>query len=69
MRIKKKGDIIMKKERKYTWCIRYYDVMSGIISYRVFVDLTVREINRETKDFINFNDNYIVKIFKLYKRF
>ena len=59
----------MKKERKYTWCIRYYDVMSGIISYRVFVDLTVREINRETKDFINFNDNYIVKIFKLYKRF
>lgn len=59
----------MKKERKYTWCVRYYDVMSGIISYRVFVDFTVREINKETKDFIDSNDNYIVKIFKLYKRF
>ena len=61
--------MIMKKERKYTWCIRYYDVMSGIISYRVFTDLTVREINKEVKDFIDSNDNYIVRIFKNYKYF
>ena len=59
----------MKSERKFTWCVRYYDVMSGTISYRVFTDLTVREINEEVKDFINSNDNYVVKIFKNYKTF
>lgn len=59
----------MKSERKFTWCVRYYDVMSGTVSYRVFVDLTVREINEEVKDFIGSNDNYVVKIFKNYKTF
>jgi hypothetical protein len=37
----------MKTERKFTWCVRYYDVMSGTVSYRVFIGLTVREINDE----------------------
>lgn len=59
----------MKSERKFTWCVRYYHVMSGTVSYRVFVGLTVREINEEVKDFINSNDNYVVKIFKNYKTF
>lgn len=59
----------MKSERKFTWCVRYYHVMSGTVSYRVFVDLTVREINEEVKDFINSNDHYVVRIFKNYKSF
>lgn len=59
----------MKTERKFTWCVRYYDVMSGTASYREFIGLTVREINEEVKDFISSNDNYIVRIFKNYKRF
>lgn len=61
--------MIMKKERKFTWCVRYYDVMSGTVSYRVYVGLTVREINKEVLDFIDSNDNYVVRIFKNYKAF
>lgn len=59
----------MKKERKFTWCVRYYDIMSGTVSYRVYVGLTVREINKEVLDFIDSNDNYVVRIFKNYKAF
>lgn len=59
----------MKKERKFTWCVRFYNVMSGIVEYRVFVDLTVREINERVRDFIDFNDDYVVRIFKNYKSF
>lgn len=59
----------MKTERKFTWCVLYFDVMSGTVSYRVFIGLTVREINDEVKAFIASNDNYIVRIFKNYKHF
>lgn len=59
----------MKKERKFTWCIRFYNVMSGTVDYRVFVDLTVSEINERVRDFIDSNDDYVVRIFKNYKVF
>lgn len=59
----------MKKERKFTWCVRFYNVMSGSVDYRVYVDFTVREINKEVLDFIDFNDDYVVRIFKNYKVF
>lgn len=45
----------MKTERKFSWCARYYDVKSGTVSYRVFVGLSVREINEEITDFLNSN--------------
>lgn len=64
-----KTDMIMKAERKFTWCVRYYNVMSGDVDYRVYVGLTVREINKEVLDFIDSNDNYVVRIFKNYKVF
>ena len=59
----------MKKERRFTWCVRYYNVMSGDVEYRVFVGLTTREINEEVLDFIELNENYVVRIFKNYKVF
>jgi hypothetical protein len=59
----------MKTERKFTWCVRYYDVKAGSVSYRVYVGLTVREINKEILDFIDSNDGYVVRIFKNYKVF
>lgn len=61
--------MIMKTERKFTWCVRYYDVMSGTVSYREFIGLTVREINEEITDFLNSNKDYVVRIFKSYKIF
>lgn len=59
----------MKTERRFTWCVRFYNVMSGSVDYRVYVDLTVREINKEVLDFIDSNDDYVVRIFKNYKVF
>lgn len=59
----------MKKERKFTWCVRFYDIMSGTVRYSVYVGLTAREINEEVLDFIESNDNYVVRIFKNYKVF
>lgn len=59
----------MKKERRFVWCVRFYNVMSGSVDYRVYVALTVREINKEILDFIDSNDDYIVRIFKSYKVF
>lgn len=59
----------MKRERKFTWCVRYYNVMSGSVDYRVFVDLTAREINEEIMDFLESNENYVVRLFKNYKSF
>lgn len=61
--------MVMKTERKFTWCVRFYNVMSGTVDYRVFVDLTVREINERVRDFIDSNDDYVVRIFKNYKVF
>lgn len=63
-----KGDIIMKKERKFTWCVRIYNVMSGTVDYRIFANFTVREINERVKDFIDFNNDCVVRIFKQYKK-
>lgn len=57
----------MKKERKFIWCVRFYDIVSDTVRYSVYVGLTVREINEEILDFINSNDNYVVRIFKNYK--
>lgn len=59
----------MKKTRRFTWCVRYYHVMSGDVTYRVYVDLTIRQINQEVLDFIDSNDDYVVRIFKNYKVF
>lgn len=58
----------MKKERKFTWCVRFYNVMSGTVDYRIFADLTVRQINEIVKDFIDLDD-YVVRIFRQYKMF
>lgn len=59
----------MKKERKFTWCVRYYNFMSGSVAYRVFVGLSIREINEEIIDFLESNEGYVVRIFKNYKVF
>lgn len=59
----------MKKTRRFTWCVRFYNVTSGSVTYRVYVDLTIRQINQEVLDFIDSNDGYVVRIFKNYKVF
>lgn len=59
----------MKTERKFIWCVRYYNVMTGAVDYRMYTALSTREINETVEDFIESHSNYVVRIFKLYKTF
>ena len=59
----------MKTERKFTWCVRYYNVMTGAVDYRVYTGLSIREINETVVDFIESHSNYVVRVFKNYKAF
>lgn len=59
----------MKTERKFTWCVRYYNVESGSIEYRMYYDWTIREINEFVTDFVASHKGYIVRILKSYKKF
>lgn len=59
----------MKTERKFTWCVRYYDVKSGNVEYRMYYDWTIREINELVVDFVASHKDYVVRIFKNYKAF
>ena len=36
LNINNKTDMIMKSERKFTWCVRCCDVRTGVVDYRVF---------------------------------
>lgn len=59
--------MIMKTERKFTWCVRYYNVKSGSVEYRMYFDWTASEINEFVADFVASHEGYLVRIFKNYK--
>lgn len=59
----------MELERKFIWCVRYYDVKAGSVSYRVFVDYSAREIKEEVVGFLKSHKDYVVRVFKSYKSF
>lgn len=59
----------MKTERKFIWCVRYYNVMTGAVDYRMYTALSTREINETVMDFIESHSDYVVRVFKLYKTF
>lgn len=59
----------METERKFIWCVRYYNVMTGAVDYRMYTALSTREINETVADFIESHSDYVVRIFKLYKTF
>lgn len=61
--------MVMKTERKFTWCVTYYNVKTGNIDYRVYFNWTIREINEFVADFVSSHDDYIVRIFKNYRTF
>lgn len=61
--------MIMKTERKFTWCVRYYNVKTGNIDYRMYFNWTTREVNEFAADFVSSHKDYIVRIFKNYRTF
>nr|DAO49925.1 MAG TPA: hypothetical protein [Microviridae sp.] len=61
--------MIMKTERKFTWCVRYGNVKTGNVEYRMYYNWTTREINAFVADFVASHKDYIVRVFKGYKSF
>lgn len=59
----------MELERKFIWCVRYYNIKSRSASYCVFIDFSAREINEEVECFLKTHKDYIVRVFKNYKSF
>lgn len=59
----------MELERKFIWCVRYYDAKAGFVSYRVFVDYSAREIKEEVVEFLRSHKDYVVKVFRDYEAF
>ena len=59
----------MKTERKFTWCVRFYDVKTGEIEYLMYFDWSVRAINEFITHFVASNKDYVVRVFKQYKKF
>lgn len=61
--------MVMKTERKFTWCVRYYNVKTGNIDYRMYFNWTTRGINEFVADFVSSHKDYVVRIFKNYRTF
>lgn len=59
----------MELERKFIWCVRFYDIKAGSVSYRIFVDYSAREIKEKVVEFLKFHEGYVVRVFKNYKAF
>ena len=58
----------MKAEKKFTWLVKFYDVKSGDIDYRLYRDITVSDVNWLVDTFLEGNNDYVVDIFKHYRR-
>ena len=60
--------MVMKTKRRFTWVIRYYNVMEGVTTYRTYADITVDEANWLADTFLKSHKDYELSIFKLYKK-
>lgn len=61
--------MIMKTGKKITWCVRYYNVKTGDVEYRMYFDWTTREIDALVADFVASHKDYLVRLFKQSKVF
>lgn len=57
----------MKKERKFTWCVRYYKLKTSDVEYRMYFDLTTSEIRELVGNFVASHKGYLIRIFKNYE--
>ena len=57
------------KDKKFTWCVRYYNLATETADYRFYYGLTVSEIEHLASDFAASHSGYIVRVFKYHKMF
>lgn len=61
--------MIMKTEKKFIWCIRYFNLDTCKVGYRTYFNWTTSEISDKVADFVESHKNCIVCLFKHYKAF
>lgn len=59
----------MKRKRKFSWIFRYHDIMTGVIEYRTIHSMTIDDAKWHADVFVKENKNYVVGIFRLYKKY
>lgn len=60
--------MVMKAKKKFTWVVRFYNVKTGTIDFRMYRGITADDINWYVDTFFEANSGYIVDIFKYYRR-
>lgn len=60
---------MVMKQKSYSWVFRYYNIKTDEISYRTFRNWTVADAKKLAESFVEFNKDYFVAIYKLYKDF
>lgn len=60
--------MVMKVKKKFTWIVKFYNVKSGDIDFRLYRDATIDDINWYVDTFTENNSDYVVDIFKYYRR-
>ena len=63
-----KMDMVMKAKKKFTWIVEFYNVKSGDIDFRLYRDVTVDDVNWYVDTFLEGSSDYVVDIFKYYRR-
>lgn len=58
----------MKAKKKFTWIVKFYNVKSGDIDFCLYRDVTIDDINWCIDTFSESNSDYVVDIFKYYRR-
>lgn len=58
----------MKAKKKFTWIVKFYNVKSGNIDFRLYRDVTIDDVNWCVDTFTEGNSDYVVDIFKYYRR-
>lgn len=58
----------MKAKKKFTWIVKFYNVKSGDIDFRLYRDMTFDDVNLCVDTFTEGNSDYVVDIFKYYRR-
>lgn len=58
----------MKAKKKFTWIVKFYNVKSGNIDFRLYRDMTFDDVNWCVDTFTEGNSDYVVDIFKYYRR-
>ena len=60
--------MVMKAKKKFAWIVKFYNVKTGDIDFFLYRDVTIDDINWYVDTFSEGNSDYVVDIFKYYRR-